>query len=322
MDQIATAFPANFEPVNLQPATYQVGCTSGLDTPAPSPALTAFGDFRYASAPSPTPAAAPAAAPVPAPAPPVAGSMIDPGNAATMMVPASVLAAEVAAARAEERAIAAGRNRTWIALVTAFALLVLVGAGVVVFGFRDARSSSGDASHVGALSSGAADRDNTTILGATITLPAQAVPATSITPRPVATVPVATVPPVNGPRPTPPPTVPTTPPLTTPATTAPTTSTTMPAPALQIVNVTAPAQVGCFNPPVPSAAIPISWNVAGAVKVTISVDGPAVTFESTAAAGSTQLYFVCPGPHTYLVTAYDSANHSVTQTLTVKRVPD
>ena len=133
---------------------------------------------------------------------------------------------------------------------------------------------------------------------------------TPVTVTPV-TAPQTTLPPVTAPTTTAPSGPTTTAPATTSTTAPTTTSTTAPKPA--IVTFNHPSAVNCAVPAGEVPYIPLSWTTQNAVKVTISIDGPGIYKTYPGATGSDTVPFACPGPHTYLITAYSATNQVVTQ---------
>ena len=75
-------------------------------------------------------------------------------------------------------------------------------------------------------------------------------------------------------------------------------------------------EVDCSEAAHQATTISMSWAAANATKVTLSIDGPGV-YKAYDATGSDSVPFSCPGPHTYLLTAYGADGRSVSQTATI-----
>lgn len=87
--------------------------------------------------------------------------------------------------------------------------------------------------------------------------------------------------------------------MPTSTTTAPSTTTTNP-PAPQVLQLTAsPSPVSCTGSP--SKELTLSWATANTSGVTISIDG--APFGNFGPTNNTKAPFMCPGPHTYVLTA-------------------
>lgn len=74
-----------------------------------------------------------------------------------------------------------------------------------------------------------------------------------------------------------------------------------------------PATVDCSGD---DPQVSLTWSARNADRVTISVDGPGV-YAEYGPSGETAILFPCPGPHTYLLTAYGSGGATRTETVTV-----
>jgi len=74
-----------------------------------------------------------------------------------------------------------------------------------------------------------------------------------------------------------------------------------------------PSSVDCSGE---DPQVSLSWSVANADRVTISVDGPGV-YAEYGPSGQTSILFPCPGPHTYLITGYGQNGQTTTRTVTV-----
>jgi hypothetical protein len=74
-----------------------------------------------------------------------------------------------------------------------------------------------------------------------------------------------------------------------------------------------PATVDCSGD---DPRVSLTWSTRSADRVTISVDGPGV-YAEYGPSGETAILFPCPGPHTYLLTAYGPGGATRTETVTV-----
>jgi hypothetical protein len=266
----------------------------------------------------------------------------DPSFAQTTAIPVTELAAELAAAHGATDAPApsagstrspSGRRVARSLVLCALAFLVLAGTlGVLLVTrssattFSPAVSSSGARSaHTGGTTideHGNVIADSIAVLPQITTTVPQVVPTTSgtivVPTTPVTAAPVTTAPTTAPPTTTAPTVPPTTAAPTTTSTTAPTTtSTTIPKP--KILTFDHPATVSCANPANQVPYIPLSWTTQGAVKVTISIDGPGIYKSYAGAAGNDTVPFSCPGPHTYLITAYSATNQATTQQVVIAK---
>lgn len=262
---------------------------SGLTQTLPAPAsdlVAGFGSFTYTAPPA---------------APATSSSF---GSDPTVEIPVAELDAAWADPASDEQPPATDprRRRTGLVLAFAFlAFLVLAGAVAAVLLSR-APTTVATRSTAGVSSADRFD-EHGNIVGAAVIAPTSTAPLTTGAPSP-APVTLPAAPTTAAPT--------TAPPTTTPPTTPPTT-----APALTITAFTTPATVSCANPLDQTPYLPISWTVQHAVKVTISIDGPGIYTSHTGESGAGTFPFACAGPHTYLLTAYDAANHTVTKTVTI-----
>lgn len=74
-----------------------------------------------------------------------------------------------------------------------------------------------------------------------------------------------------------------------------------------------PATVDCSGD---DPQVSLTWSARNADRVTISVDGPGV-YAEYGPSGETAILFPCPGPHTYLLTAYGPGGATQTEIVTV-----
>jgi hypothetical protein len=72
------------------------------------------------------------------------------------------------------------------------------------------------------------------------------------------------------------------------------------------------------KPSTPNPDVTISWTTPNATSVDVSVDGPGVYKTYPGSKGSDEFPFVCPGPHTYVITAHEPNGVTPTKTLTIK----
>ena len=84
-------------------------------------------------------------------------------------------------------------------------------------------------------------------------------------------------------------------------------------PAVSIEEFGSPASVDCSGD---DPQVSFSWSTRNADRVTISVDGPGV-YAEYGPSGETAILFPCPGPHTYLLTAYGPDGTTRTEIVTV-----
>jgi hypothetical protein len=77
-----------------------------------------------------------------------------------------------------------------------------------------------------------------------------------------------------------------------------------------------PNKVDCTDPQHQATTIPLSWKASNATRVTLSIDGPGV-YKTYGPTAGDSVPFSCPGPHTYLLTAYGADGRSVDQTATI-----